>query len=180
MSKAATNAPTIIWSPLAGTSQELAISSPANETLYCGTRGCGKTDVQIFTFAQNVGQGYGEYYRGIIFDRRYKNLDDIVARTKRWFRKLYGDAAKWYSNKADYKWVFPQGEELLIRRMENLDDYDDYHGQEYPFIGWNELTKYPNKDCYEAMMSCNRTSFVPEVDGILDQYGNPICGQLPL
>ena len=180
MSKAATNAPTIIWSPLAGTSQELAISSPANETLYCGTRGCGKTDVQIFTFAQNVGQGYGEYYRGIIFDRRYKNLDDIVARTKRWFRKLYGDAAKWYSNKADYKWVFLQGEELLIRRMENLDDYDDYHGQEYPFIGWNELTKYPNKDCYEAMMSCNRTSFVPEVDGILDQYGHPICGQLPL
>lgn len=176
------NAPShnIVWQPLEGTSQELAITSPAHETLYCGTRGNGKTDVQIFKFAKNVGLGYGEYYRGIIFDRRYKNLDDIVARTKRWFKKLYGDTAKWYSNKADYKWVWQTGEELLIRKMENLEDYDDYHGQEYPFIGWNELTKYPNKDCYEAMLSCNRTSFMPDIDAPKDKYGNPVCGQLPL
>lgn len=172
--------PNIVWTPLEKTSQVLAVSSPAHETLYCGTRGCGKTDVQIMVFAKNVGQGYGEYYRGIIFDRRYKNLDDIVARTKRWFRKIYGDSAKWYSNKADYKWVFATGEELLIRKMENLEDYDDYHGQEYPFIGWNELTKYPTKDCYEAMMSCNRTSFVPEVDGKKNAQGIVTCGQLPL
>ena len=54
MSRAAAQQ-TVVWMPLEGTSQEIAISSPANETLYCGTRGCGKTDVQIFTFAQNVG-----------------------------------------------------------------------------------------------------------------------------
>ena len=49
-----------------------------------------------------------------------------------------------------------------------------------PLLGWNELTKYPNKDCYEAMMSCNRTSFVPEVDGPRDAEGRILCGQLPL
>lgn len=154
----------VVWSPLAGTSQEFALTSPTGETLYCGTRGCGKTDVQIMKFAKNVGKGYGIYYRGIIFDREYKNLDDIVTRTKRWFKQIWGDRVKWLANKADYKWVWDTGEELLIRTMKNIEDYDDYHGQEYPFIGWNELTKYPDKECYEAMLSCNRTSFDPKLD----------------
>lgn len=166
----------VIWQPLAGTSQEFAISSPADETLYCGTRGCGKTDVQVMKYGRNVGIGYGEYYRGIIFDRQYKNLDDIVSRTKRWFYKIWGNDAKWYSNKADYKWVWKTGEELLIRAMENEDDYDDYHGQEYPFIGWNELTKYPTPACYEAMLSCNRTSFDPKTDA----KGGAVLNDLPL
>lgn len=152
----------VVWSPLEGTSQVHAITSPANETLYCGTRGNGKTDVQIFKFAKNVGKGYGMFYRGIIFDREYKNLDDIVTRTKRWFKQIWGDRVKWLANKADYKWVWDTGEELLIRTMKNIEDYDDYHGQEYPFIGWNELTKYPDKECYESMLSCNRTSFDPQ------------------
>lgn len=154
----------IIWQPLPKTSQEYAVSSPADETLYCGTRGCGKTDTQVMKFARSVGIGYGEFLRGIIFDREYKNLDDIVSRTKRWYYQIWGNDVKWYSNKADYKWVWKTGEELLIRAMKDEDDYDDYHGQEYPFIGWNELTKYPSSSCYEAMMSCNRTSFDPATD----------------
>lgn len=167
----------VVWQPLAGTSQEWAITSPAKETLYCGTRGNGKTDVQIFKFAKNVGKGYGEYYRGIIFDREYKNLDDIVSRTKRWFPRIWGNRVRWLSNRADYKWVWDTGEELLIRKMKNIDDYDDYHGQEYPFIGWNELTKYPSKECYEAMMSCNRTSFMAATDS--PDPNNPLP-ELPL
>ena len=31
-------------------------------------------------FAQNVGKGYGKYWRGVIFRRSYKELDDIAAR----------------------------------------------------------------------------------------------------
>lgn len=167
----------IIWQPLKGTSQEFAITSPAKETLYCGTRGNGKTDVQIFKFAKNVGKGYGMFYRGIIFDREYKNLDDIVTRTKRWFKQIWGDRVQWLANKADYKWVWDTGEELLIRTMKTIEDYDDYHGQEYPFIGWNELTKYPDKECYESMLSCNRTSFVAAEDS--PDPNNPLP-ELPL
>lgn len=173
----------VIWQPIANTSQEVAISSPANETLYCGTRGCGKTDVQLMKFARNVGIGYGEYYRGIIFDREYKNLDDIVKRGKQWFKRIWGNKVRWLASKADYKFVWDTGEELLIRTMKTIDDYDDYHGQEYPFIGWNELTKHPAKDCYESMMSCNRTSFVPEIDAPMwarDASGKPTIPPIQL
>lgn len=170
----------VVWRPLPGTSQELAISCPANEILYCGTRGCGKTDVQIMKFAKYVGLGYGRFWRGIIFDREYKNLDDLVSRTKRWFYELYGDQATFLASKSEYKWVWKTGEELLIRTMKNEEDYDDYHGQEFPFIGWNELTKYPDKNCYESMLSCNRSSFTPEKDAPKDKNGKPTIGEIPL
>lgn len=46
----------------------------------------------------------------------------------------------------------------MFRTFATPDDYWNYHGHEYPFIGWEELTNWASIDCYESMMSCNRTS----------------------
>lgn len=150
----------IVWEPLAG-SQTLAMSCPAHIILYHGTRGPGKTDSQLMRFRRRVGQGYGRHLRGIIFDREYKNLDDLVSKSMRWFPE-FKDGARFLSSKSDYKWVWPSGEELMFRTVRRPQDYWAYHGQEFPFIGWNELTKYPTDDLFESMMSCNRSSFRPE------------------
>lgn len=149
-----------IWSSLAG-SQTLALSCPAHVIIYHGTRGPGKTDTQLMRFRKNVGIGYGRFWRGIIFDREYKNLDDLVSKSQRWFPE-FGDGAKFLSSKADYRWVWPTGEELLFRTAKREQDYWSYHGQEFPFIGWNELTKYPMDNLFDMMMSCNRSSFRPQ------------------
>ena len=150
----------VVWSPLPG-SQTLAMSCPAHVILYHGTRGPGKTDAQLMRFRMRVGQGYGRHWRGVIFDREYKNLDDLVSKSQRWFPE-FRDGAKFLGSGADYKWVWKTGEELLFRTVKREADYWNYHGQEFPFIGWNELTKFPNADLYDAMMSCNRSSFRPE------------------
>lgn len=117
------------------------------------------TDWQLMFYRKNVGQGFGGYWRGIIVDRAYKNLDDMVAKSKKWFYG-FNDGAKFLSGKSDYKWVWPTGEELLFRQVANMEDYLNFHGQEFPYIGWNELTKYPSGELYEEMMSCNRSSFL--------------------
>lgn len=150
----------IVWEPLPG-SQTLAMSCPAHICLFHGTRGPGKTDAQLMRFRRHVGQGYGKFWRGVIFDREYKNLDDLLAKSMRWFPE-FGDGARFLSSKSDYRWVWPTGEELLFRAIKKASDYWLYHGQEYPWIGWNELTKFPTDELYEAMMSCNRSSFRPE------------------
>lgn len=164
----------ITWKPLPG-SQTLAMSYGGNIILFHGTRGPGKTDAQLMRFRRRVGIGYGRHWRGIIFDREYKNLDDLVAKSMRWFPNIgpKSERPKFLSSKADYRWVWPTGEELLFRTVKRAADYWAYHGQEFPFIGWNELTKYPNDDLYEALMSCNRSSFRPQdfpvhIDG--EQY----------
>lgn len=150
----------IVWEPLPG-SQTLAMSCPAHIILYHGTRGPGKTDSQLMRFRRNVGRGYGRHWRGVIFDREYKNLDDLISKSMRWFPE-FKDGARFLSSKSDYKWVWPTGEELMFRTVRRAQDYWAYHGQEFPFIGWNELTKYPTDDLFESMMSCNRSSFRPE------------------
>lgn len=149
-----------VWKPLPG-SQSLSLSCPCNEILFEGTRGPGKTAAQLARFRRNVGVGYGSFWRGIIFDVEYKNLADIIAQSKRMYR-LFGDGARFLSSGAELKWVWRTGEELLFRFGSEEDDYWDHHGQEFPFIGFNELTKQPNSDLYEAMFSCRRSSFRPE------------------
>lgn len=162
----------VVWQPLPG-SQTLAISCPCDHILYEGTRGPGKTDAQLMFFRKHVGTGYGAFWRGIIFDREYKNLDDLVAKSKRWYYR-FGDGAKFHESKADYRWTWPTGEELLFRQVKKEADYWGYHGQEFPFIGWNELSKYPTSNLYDMMMSCNRTSFRPQDYPLTDEFGKPL------
>ncbi len=110
------------------------------------------------SFAQHCGKGYGEHWRGVIFRKEYKHLDDIITKSKRWFNRMTANKPKFLSSQGALKWVWPTGEELLFRTFENPDDYWNYHGHEYPFIGWEELTQWASSECYESMMSCNRTS----------------------
>lgn len=168
------------WQFLRGTSQELALSAPAHIVLYHGARGPGKTDTQLMRFRSRVGLGYGSFWRGIIFDREYKNLDDLVTKSKRWFNE-FGDGARFLESGKDYKWKWPTGEELLFRVVARLDDYWGYHGHEYPFIGWNELTKYPDGRLFDKMNSTNRSSFTPERDTPrLGHNGGPVMDDADL
>lgn len=146
--------------PLKG-SQSLALSCPCNEILYEGTRGPGKTAAQLLRFRRLVGLGYGAFWKGVIFDIEYKNLGDIIAQSKKLFKK-FNDGAVFLSSASELKWKWPTGEELLFRYEKNADGYWNYHGQEFPFVGHNELTKRADSEFYESMFSCMRSSFRPE------------------
>lgn len=150
----------VVVRPLPG-SQSLSISCPCNEILYEGTRGPGKTAAQLMRFRRLVGQGYGAFWRGVIFDIEYKNLADIIAQSKKLF-KPFDDGAVFLSSASELKWRWPSGEELLFRYEKNAEGYWNYHGQEFPFVGHNELTKRADSEFYESMFSCMRTSFRPE------------------
>lgn len=161
----------VVWQPIEGTAQELALSAPVHHLLLTGGRGWGKTECQLMRFRRLVGLGYGSHWRGIIFDREYKNLDDLVTKSKRLFR-LFNDGAKFLESASSFKWVWETGEELLFRVAKKPDDYWSYHGHEYPFVGWNELTKYPDGKLYKKMLSVNRSGFDPEQHTPKKQIGH--------
>lgn len=154
------------WIPQAG-SQVLFLTCPIFECLYEGTRGPGKTDALLMAFAKFVGMGFGMAWRGIIFRRTYPELQDIITKSKRWFRLIF-PTAKY--NETAHEWRWPTGEALLFRHMKKPDDYWSYHGHEYPFIGWEELTNWPDDKCYKLMMSCCRSAH----PGIWDKEGNHV------
>jgi hypothetical protein len=144
------------WEPHPG-SQVRFLSCPVFECLFEGTRGPGKTDALLMSFAQHVGKGFGAAWTGILFRETYKQLQDVVKKSKRWF-KLFFPGAVWHTSLSEYKWVFPDGEELLFRVGKVEDDYWDYHGHEYPWLGFEELTNWRSLDFYEMMHSCCRSS----------------------
>lgn len=63
----------VIWQPLPG-SQHRFMTCPFYEVLLEGNRGGGKTDALLMDFAQMVGRGYGEDWRGVIFRLTYPQL----------------------------------------------------------------------------------------------------------
>jgi hypothetical protein len=107
-------------------------------------------------FAKHCGQGWGADFRGVIFAKQYKNLDDMVAKGKKMFLSQ-GIGIKWLASNSQYKFVWPTGEELLFRIADKDEDYWNYHGHNYPFVGWEELTKWSTPYLYDALKSVNRS-----------------------
>lgn len=145
----------VVWHPDPGTSQFYFLSCPVLECLYEGTRGPGKTDALLMDFARDVGQGHGQAWFGIIFRQTYKQLEDVVRKSRRWFSQIFPEAT---FSKGDYRWEWPTGETLLFRYMDDPEDYWNYHGWEIPWLGWEELTNWPDLECYDRMKACVRSS----------------------
>ena len=168
MSTLLADLPHVVWSPQPG-SQTLFVSSPIFETLYDGTRGPGKTNALLMDFCQHVGTGLGSAWRGILFRQSYPALADIVAKSEEWIPQAFPRAT---FNRSAYTWHFPDGEELLLRYIDSPKDYWSYHGHEYPWIGWDELTNWPDAKCYDVMRSCCRSS-KPQVPRKYRATANP-------
>ncbi len=145
----------IDWCPQPG-SQELFLNCPLVEVLYEGTRGPGKTDALLMDFYQDVGKGYGEEWRGVLFRKTYPELQDVIEKSKKWFKKLC-PAAEF--NQSKTQWKFPEGEILYFRQFEKSDDYWKYHGHAYPWIAWEELCNWADDKCYRSMFSCSRSTY---------------------
>lgn len=158
----------VVWAPQEG-SQEAFLSCPLPEVLYHGTRGPGKTDALLMAFAQHVGKGYGRAWRGIIFRQTYPQLADVQAKSEKWFRLMFPGAR---FNRGANRWEWPSGEALLLRHMARPEDYWNYHGHEYPFVAFEELTNWATDECYKSMFACCRSSH-PSVPRIIRATTNP-------
>lgn len=125
----------------------------------------------LMDFAADVNKGYGKAWRGILFRREYKDLDDVAKKIEEWFPKIF-EGFRFLKSKAEYMAIWKDGESLLLRVGEGVDDYDNYHGHEYPWIGFEELTQWEDDKLYRKMFSCNRTG-VPGIKCRIRATTNP-------
>ncbi len=146
----------VIWRPQAG-SQVAFLSCPIFETLYEGTRGGGKTDCLLMDFAKDVGKGYGAAWRGILFRKTYKQLADVIAKSKKWFPRIFGDQLLPF-NSTNSAWAWKTGETLLFRHFMREDDYENYHGHEYSWLAFEELCNWASPLPLTKMTSTVRCS----------------------
>lgn len=142
------------WAPQVG-SQEAFMQCPATEVCYEGNRGPGKTDALIMDFCQHVGQGWGAEWRGILFRQTYPQLSDVIVKSHKWFPTIW-PGVKY--NDSKHVWTWPTGETLTFSYGMREKDYWNYHGKEWPWIAFEELTTWADPAFFLKMFACNRAS----------------------
>lgn len=133
-----------IWVPWP--KQQLAsdLAAEADETLFGGAAGPGKTE-WLMEYGIEQMEAYAGN-RGLMVRRVFPSLNrTIIPRLK---QKLHGRAT-WNGNEKTF--TFDNGSILEVSSLQYLDDVYDYQGTEYGWIGWEEVTEFAEKQ-YEFML----------------------------
>ena len=129
--------PTIVWKPQPGPQTDL-ISCPIFEVFYGGARGGGKTESSIGDWLDHSGR-YGADAVGIFVRRRFRQLAEVIARTKQIFKKI---GATYNEQKAE--WTMANGARLKFVYLERDSDAEEYQGHNYTRIYVEEVTNFPS------------------------------------
>lgn len=155
---------TIIWQPQPGPQTHL-MTCPVSEIFFGGARGGGKTDGVIGRWIQHAND-YGSKAHGVIFRRRFKQLEEIVKRTQDLFPKLGGE----YSTSLA-TWKFSNGATLKLRHLWDAQDCEEYQGHEYTFLAFEEITNWPTPDPIDKLRATLRSKAGVPIQLLLT--GNP-------
>ena len=146
------------WEPQLGP-QSIAIQARmVSEVLMGGARGGGKSDFSLGDWLQDV-QEYGPVWQGVLFRKTKDALDEIKKRAREIFpstgARYVGSSNIYPSN----SWIWDNGACLKFRTLERKEDAEKYHGHQYTYINWEELTLWRNAmQYYKILKGCLRAT----------------------
>lgn len=110
------------------------------EAFFGGAAGGGKSDALLMAALQYVDV---PGYAGIIFRRTYADLSlpgALIPRSHEW---LGGTDASW--DGSNHLWRFPSGARLAFGYLQYTGDEQRYRSAEFQFLGFDELTAFPER-----------------------------------
>ena len=138
------------WSPNDGP-QRAFVSCPANECLYGGAAGGGKSAGLIALQTRWI---HVSSFRAIIFRRQATQLPDLFDKAERTYPLA---DAKARFNKTTRTWHFASGATVRFAHLENEGDEAGHDGHEYQSVGFDELTHFTAKQ-YKALRARLRSA----------------------
>lgn len=157
----------IIWAPQEGP-QTALLQCPVFEVFYGGARGGGKTESSIGDWLDHSST-YGEAAIGIFVRRKFKQLAEVIARTKQIFPKLGG---KYNEQKAE--WRMANGARLKFVYLERDSDAEEYQGHNYTRVYVEEVTNFPSSSPIDKLRATLRSgSGVPVGMRLTGNPGGP-------
>lgn len=143
-------AQTIVWQPQKGP-QEALVTCPVTEVFFGGARGGGKTDSSLGDWLMHSNI-YGEHAIGVFFRRKFKQLEEVIARAKTLFKPL---GAKYNESKAEF--TMPNGARLKFRYLERDSDAEEYQGHAYTRVYIEEATNFPSSKPIDLLRATLRS-----------------------
>lgn len=137
------------------------------EVLFGGARGGGKTAGLLADYLQDVYE-YKAAWQGVLFRRTYPELEEVIKQSFRFYPETGGTFKV-----GTRTWSWPGGASLKLRSLECADDATKYQGHEYLWLGYDEVTNWPDPDAYQMLIGCLRSSVGRNVPGRIRASGNP-------
>lgn len=135
------------------------------EVFYGGEAGGGKSEALLMDALRYVQH---KDYSAIIFRREFPDLEDLINRAiEIYTHPSFG--AKYNSSKHRFK--FPAGARIRFSHLQHLKSIYSHQGQQYDFIGFDELTQFP-KPAYLYLFSRLRGKN-PNIRRYMRGTGNP-------
>lgn len=128
------------------------LAAPEPEVLYGGAAGGGKSYAML---ADPMRYFDNPNFVGLLLRRTNDELRALIRVSKTIYPKIW-PGAKWHEQKS--QWTFPSGAELWITYLDREDDVHRYQGQDFCWIGMDELTQYPTPFAYTYLKSRLRSS----------------------
>lgn len=141
----------IIFKPNAGPQEDFLASSEL-EVLYGGAAGGGKS---FAILADPMRYFSHPAFNGLVIRRTTDELRDLIRESKNLYPKAF-PGAKFKEQIST--WVFPNGGTLWMSYLDRDDDVLKYQGQQYSWIGVDELTQYATPYAWNYLRSRLRTS----------------------
>lgn len=145
--------------------QKLFHTCPADEILYGGAAGGGKSEAMLMDALKNAMK-HG-HCRIIMFRRTFPDLErSLILRSKQIFPRSVCEY-----NESKKRWTFKNGSLIEMAHMKMESDVFNYQGAEYDFIYWDELTHFTYTQ-YTYMLSRLR-GVNPEIKRQVKSATNP-------
>ncbi len=133
------------WEPFPGP-QTAFLAADEYEVLFSGGRAPGKSDALMID-----GLRYCDHklFRGLVVRRAMNDLRDLIRRAKELYPLCY-PGTKW--KEQEKLFVFPSGAMMEFGYCDHEDDVSRYQGQEYTWLGIDELTQIEKEETYEKLI----------------------------
>ena len=133
------------WSPFPGPQSQF-LEADEFEVLFSGGRAPGKSDALMMDPLRYCGF---KDFRGLVVRKAMKELRDLIKRAKELYPLCY-PGTKW--KEQEKLFVFPSGATIEFGYCDHEDDVDQYKGQEYSWLGIDELTEIAKEETYEKLI----------------------------
>ncbi len=140
----------IVWEPQPR--QIAFMERPEYEVLYGGAAGGGKSDALVIEALRQV---HIPHYKAIIFRKTYKQLTELIEKSKTYYPRAFPNNAKY--NESAHCWTFKSGAKIYFGNMQSSDYKINYQGKAYDLVCFDELTHFTWEE-YSYMFSRNRAS----------------------
>ena len=160
--------------------QTAFLACPAFEALFGGVAGPGKSwalviDAPGLQFKQTaLGKAAIEFaeYRAVLFRRESTQFTKLLDEGKKYYPLLGASFTNQRKGDPGPCFDFPSGAKIFICHMELESDKENHQGQEYQYVGFDELTQFTITQ-YLYIFSRTRSK-IPGLFGRIRSTANPV------